>query len=157
MRITLLVVGKTVTGYLKQGIDDYSNRIGHYASFDIQHLSDVKNTRKLTQDQQKQAEGKLILSALDRSDHVVLLDERGKEYTSTAFAQQLEKRMVSGMKRVVFVVGGPYGFSPEVYARSNELMSLSKMTLPHELVRVVFTEQLYRAFTILNHEPYHHE
>ena len=157
MKITLLVVGKTATSYLRQGIDDYTARITHYAPFGIDYVADIKNSRKLSPEQQKVAEGKLILSAIDRSDYVVLLDERGKEFTSTQFAEQIKRRMLSGVKRLVFVVGGPYGFSPEVYERANEKMSLSQMTLPHELVRLMFVEQLYRAFTILNHEPYHHD
>ena len=157
MKITLLVVGKTATSYLRQGIDDYAARIAHYAPFGIDYVADIKNSRKLSPDQQKAAEGKLILAAIDRSDYVVLLDERGKEFTSTLFTEQIKRRMLSGVKRLVFVVGGPYGFSSEVYDRANEKMSLSQMTLPHELVRLIFTEQLYRAFTILNHEPYHHD
>lgn len=157
MKITLLVVGKTSTSYLRQGIDDYATRITHYAPFGIDYVADIKNSRKLTPEQQKAAEGKLILAAIDRSDYVVLLDERGKEFTSTLFAEQIKRRMLSGVKRLVFVVGGPYGFSPEVFDRANEKMSLSQMTLPHELVRLMFVEQLYRAFTILNHEPYHHD
>lgn len=157
MRMTLLVVGRTSTGYLKTGIDEYVNRLCHYVQFDIQHLPDAKNTRSQSEAQQKVTEGKQILSVLDASDFVVLLDEHGKEYTSTDFANYLQKRMLSGMKRVVFVVGGPYGFSQDVYNRANDKLSLSQMTFPHEMIRLIFTEQLYRAFTILNHEPYHHE
>ena len=157
MRITLLVVGRTTTGYLKTGIDEYASRLGHYVQFDIQYLQDAKHTRHQSEAQQKTAEGLQILEAVDNSDYVVLLDERGREYGSTAFAQFVQKRMLSGVKRVVFVVGGPYGFSPDVYARANDKLSLSQMTFPHELVRLVFAEQLYRAFTILNHEPYHHD
>ncbi|MBR6283047.1 MAG: 23S rRNA (pseudouridine(1915)-N(3))-methyltransferase RlmH [Muribaculaceae bacterium] len=157
MRFTLLVVGRTTTGYLKTGIDEYVSRLGHYVQFDIQHLQDAKNTRHQSEAQQKTAEGRQILAAVESSDYVVLLDERGREYSSTAFAQFVQKRMLSGVKRVVFVVGGPYGFSQEVYARANDKLSLSQMTFPHELIRLIFVEQLYRAFTILNHEPYHHD
>ena len=157
MKFTLMVVGKTATGYLKQGIDEYVSRLSHYVSFDIQHLNDAKNTKKLTEAQQKQAEGASIMQHIDVSDYVVLLDEHGKEYSSVDFSIYVQKRMASGVKRVVFVVGGPYGFSPDVYGRANDKLSLSKMTFSHEMIRLFFTEQLYRAFTILNHEPYHHE
>ncbi len=157
MKFTLMVVGKTATGYLKQGIDEYTKRLSHYVSFDIQHIADLKNTKKLTEAQQKQAEGQNILQRLETSDFVVLLDEHGKEYTSMDFSAYVQKRMSSGARRVVFVVGGPYGFSPDVYSRANDKLSLSKMTFSHEMIRLIFTEQLYRACTILNHEPYHHE
>lgn len=157
MKMTLIVVGRTTSGYLKQGIDEYLARLSHYTAFDIQYLSDVKNARNLSESQQKTAEGRLILNATDRSDYVVLLDEHGQQHTSMAFAQYVQKRMLSGVKRVVFVVGGPYGFSKEVYDRADDMLSLSKMTFSHEMIRLIFTEQLYRAFTILHHEPYHHE
>ena len=157
MKITLLVVGKTATGYLKQGIDEYIKRLSHYASFNVHYLSDAKNTRNMTESQQKSTEGQLILAAVDSSDRVVLLDEHGTQFSSIKFAQYLQKHMLSGIKRLVFVVGGPYGFSDEVYARANDKVSLSTLTFSHEMVRLIFTEQLYRAFTILNHEPYHHE
>ena len=157
MRITLLVMGRTTSGYLRTGIDDYASRLSHYAPFDIQHLSDAKNTRHQTEAQHKAWEGRLILNALESSDHVVLLDEHGRQHTSVDFAQWMQKRMLSGVKRLVFVVGGPYGFSPEVYARAADKLSLSAMTFSHEMIRLIFVEQLYRAFTILNHEPYHHE
>ena len=157
MKITLLVVGKTSTGYLKQGIDEYCARLNPYVAFEIQYLSDAKNTRNMSEQQQKSCEGNQILSSLDKSDFVVLLDEHGKENTSVDFSQYIQKRMLSGVKRVVFIVGGPYGFSDEIYSRANDKVSLSKLTFSHEMVRLIFTEQLYRAFTILNHEPYHHE
>lgn len=157
MKISLAVVGRTATGYLKQGIEDYAKRLCHYTGFDIVCVGDVKNTKSLTEAQQKAAEGKSILAALGKSDYVVLLDEHGKEFRSIEFAAFIQKRMLGGTRRLVFVVGGPYGFSPEVYSRANDKISLSKMTFSHEMVRLVFTEQLYRAFTILNHEPYHHE
>lgn len=157
MKFSLLVVGKTATGYLKQGIDEYVNRLSHYISFDIQYIADAKNTKKLTEAQQKQVEGESILQRFEASDYVVLLDEHGKEYTSMEFSTYIQKRMSSGARRIVFVVGGPYGFSDDVYKRANDKLSLSKMTFSHEMIRLIFTEQLYRACTILNHEPYHHE
>ncbi len=152
-----MVVGKTTTGYLKPGIDDYTSRLKHYVPFDIQYVQDAKNTRNLSELQQKQNEGRSILASVDKSDYVVLLDEHGREMTSVQFSEYIQKRMSSGARRVVFVIGGPYGFSQEVYDRANEKISLSKMTFSHEMVRVIFAEQIYRAFTILNHEPYHHE
>ena len=157
MKIVLAVVGKTTNGYLRQGIDEYTSRLSHYIPFSIEYIDDVKNTRNLSEQQQKTAEGKSILAMLDKGDYVVLLDEHGKEFTSVQFSKHIEKRMASGARRMVLVVGGPYGFSQDVYDRANELLSLSKMTFPHEMIRLMFTEQLYRAMTIINHEPYHHE
>ena len=157
MKITLAVIGKTGTAFVRQGIEHYVKRLQHYVQFDIQCISDVKGTRSMTQAQQRTAEGRALLATLESSDHVVLLDEHGTERTSTDYSRWLERRMASGSKRLVMVVGGPYGFSPEVRDRANEMVSLSKMTFPHELVRLIFVEQLYRAFTILRHEPYHHE
>lgn len=157
MKIVLAVVGKTTNGYLRQGIDEYTSRLTHYIPFSIEYIDDVKNTRNLSEQQQKVAEGKSILAMLDKSDYVVLLDEHGKEFTSVQFSKYIEKRMASGARRLVLVVGGPYGFSQDVYDRANEKLSLSKMTFPHEMIRLIFTEQLYRAMTIINHEPYHHE
>ena len=157
MKIALVVVGRTTTGYLKTGIDEYVRRLSHYVPFEIQYIGDIKNVRNLSEDQQCIAEGKSILSALAPSDYVALLDEHGSEYTSLQWAQYVQRRMSSGVRRLVFVVGGPYGFSQEVYARANDKVSLSKMTFSHEMVRLIFTEQLYRAFTILNNEPYHHQ
>ncbi len=157
MKIVLAVVGKTTNGYLRQGIDEYASRLSHYIPFSIEYINDVKNTRNLSEQQQKTAEGKSILAMLDKGDYVVLLDEHGKEFSSVQFSKHIEKRMASGARRMVLVVGGPYGFSQDVYGRANELLSLSKMTFPHEMIRLIFTEQLYRAMTIINHEPYHHE
>ena len=157
MKIVLAVVGKTTNGYLRQGIDEYTSRLSHYIPFSIEYIDDAKNTRKHSEQQQKTAEGKSILAMLDKGDYVVLLDEHGKEFTSVQFSKYIEKRMASGVRRMVLVVGGPYGFSQDVYDRANELLSLSKMTFPHEMIRLIFTEQLYRAMTIINHEPYHHE
>ena len=157
MKITLAVIGKTEVGFVRQGIDEYVKRLQHYVQFNIQYIGDVKSTRNMSEAQQKTAEGKSLLAAIDTSDYVVLLDEHGTERTSMDYSQWLQRRMASGSKRLVFVVGGPYGFSPEVYDRANEKISLSKMTFPHELVRLIFVEQLYRAFTILKGEPYHHQ
>ena len=157
MKISLLVVGKTVHSYLNQGIDEYTKRISRYCPFSIQYIADAKTTKSLSQEQQKQLEGDNIAAALDKSDYVVLLDEHGKEFTSVDFSTYIERKIQSVPKRLVFIIGGPYGFSKEIYGRANEKISLSKMTFPHDLIRLVFTEQLYRAFSIIHHEPYHHE
>ncbi|MDD7162923.1 MAG: 23S rRNA (pseudouridine(1915)-N(3))-methyltransferase RlmH [Sodaliphilus sp.] len=157
MKIELAVIGKTSIGYLKQGIDEYNKRLKHYVPFEIKYIDDIKNTKNISEDQQKRTEGTKILSLLDKSDYVVLLDEHGKEYTSMQYSSYIQKRMLSGVKKVVFVIGGPYGFSQEVYDRANDKISFSKMTFNHEMIRLIFTEQLYRAYTIINHEPYHHE
>ena len=157
MKISLLVVGKTVHSYLNQGIDEYTKRISRYCPFSIQYIADAKTTKSLSQEQQKQLEGDNIAAALDKSDYVVLLDEHGKEFTSVDFSAYIERKMQSVPKRLVFIIGGPYGFSKEIYGRANEKISLSKMTFPHDLIRLVFTEQLYRAFSIIHHEPYQHE
>lgn len=157
MKISLLVVGKTVHSYLNKGIDEYTKRISRYCPFSIQYIADAKTTKSLSQEQQKQLEGDNIAAALDKSDYVVLLDEHGKEFTSVDFSAYIERKMQSVPKRLVFIIGGPYGFSKEIYERANEKISLSKMTFPHDLIRLVFTEQLYRAFSIIHHEPYHHE
>ena len=157
MKIELAVIGKTSIGYLKQGIDEYIKRLKHYVPFEIKYIDDIKNTKNISEDQQKRTEGAKILSLLDKSDFVVLLDEHGKEYTSMQYSSYIQKRMLIGAKKVVFVIGGPYGFSQEVYDRANDKISFSKMTFNHEMIRLIFTEQLYRAYTIINHEPYHHE
>lgn len=157
MKIELAVIGKTSIGYLKQGIDEYIKRLKHYVPFEIKYIDDIKSTKNISEDQQKRTEGAKILSLLDKSDFVVLLDEHGKEYTSMQYSSYIQKRMLSGAKKVVFVIGGPYGFSQEVYDRANDKISFSKMTFNHEMIRLIFTEQLYRAYTIINHEPYHHE
>lgn len=152
-----MTVGKTTSKIIIAGIEEYTKRLRHYIPYSINMLSDVRNAGKLKADQQKEAEGEMILSKLSASDFVVLLDERGKEYTSMEFSAFIERQMVAGRKRVVFVVGGPYGFSQAVYDRADSKLSLSKMTFNHEMVRLFFTEQIYRAMTILRNEPYHHE
>lgn len=157
MRITLLTVGKTNDLSFKNAISEYQKRLKFYISFDIEEIPSLKNTKNLTDDNQKQKEGELILKYLQPEDEVVLLDDKGAEYTSKQFASYIEKKSTSGLKRLVFVVGGPYGFSQEVYQRANDKVSLSRMTFSHQMVRLVFTEQLYRAMTILRGEPYHHE
>lgn len=157
MKITLVVIGKTNGKFLIEGINEYTKRLSYYIPFNIDYLLDVKNNKKLSEDQQKTLEGNTILGALEKSDYVVLLDEHGKEFTSIEFSKYIEKKMTSVPKRLVFIVGGPYGFSQEVKERANEKISLSKMTFSHEMIRLIFTEQLYRAMTIMNNEPYHHE
>ncbi|MFI3240518.1 MAG: 23S rRNA (pseudouridine(1915)-N(3))-methyltransferase RlmH [Bacteroidales bacterium] len=157
MRITLLVVGKTNNSYLTEGIKEYTKRLSFYINFNIEYVADIKNTKNLSTMQQKTMEGEIILKNLDKSDYVVLLDERGKEFTSTQFSQYIEKKMQTVSKRLVFIIGGPYGFSDAVYDFAKEKISLSKMTYSHEMIRLFFTEQLYRAMTIMNNEPYHHD
>ncbi|MBQ5723515.1 MAG: 23S rRNA (pseudouridine(1915)-N(3))-methyltransferase RlmH, partial [Muribaculaceae bacterium] len=148
---------KTNARYLQEGIDEYIKRLKHYIPYSITVLPDIKNTKKLTEEQQKEAEGKLMLDALKPGDCLVLLDERGKEFTSVAFADYLQRKMNAGLRRLVFVIGGPYGFSQSVYDRADEKISLSKMTFSHEMIRLFFTEQIYRAMTIQRGEPYHHQ
>jgi 23S rRNA (pseudouridine1915-N3)-methyltransferase len=157
MKIVLAVVGKMAGGYLSKGIEEYVSRLKHYIPFEIQYIADAKNTKNISQEQQKAAEGRNILATLDTSDVVVLLDEHGREMSSMEFARYIERKMTTVQRRLVFIVGGPYGFSQDVYARANEKISLSQMTFSHEMIRLIFTEQLYRAMTILRGEPYHHE
>ena len=156
MKTVLLVVGKTVEKYFIQAIDEYVERTKHYISFDLEVIPELKNTKSLSEDQQKQVEGELILKQIQTSDTVVLLDEHGKEFRSIEFAKWLEQKRNTA-RRLVFVIGGPYGFSQAVYSRANEQLSLSKMTFSHQMIRLVFTEQIYRACTIIKGEPYHHE
>lgn len=156
MKTVLISIGKTTNKHFVAGINDYSERINHYMPFEIKVIQEIKNTKSLTEDQQKIAEGSLILKLLQPSDTVVLLDEHGEEMRSVAFAKWLQGKQFNA-RRLVFVIGGPYGFSQEVYDRATELVSLSKMTFSHQMVRLIFTEQLYRACTIIKGEPYHHE
>ena len=156
MKTLLILVGKTTDKHFQAGITDYVERIGHYMPFDIVTIPELKNTKSLTEEQQKTAEGELILKQLQPADTVVLLDEHGCELRSIELARWLEQKKNTA-RRLVFIVGGPYGFSPAVYARANEQLSLSKMTFSHQMVRLIFTEQLYRACTIIKGEPYHHE
>ena len=157
MNIELVVVGKTDMKEVEALVTMYSKRINHYVKFAITTLADVRNTRKLSEAEQKRLEGEQILKLINDSDHLMLLDEHGAELRSIEFADMLQRRMSAGTKRLVFVIGGPYGFSDAVYQRANSKLSLSKMTFSHQIVRAIFTEQLYRAFTILKNEPYHHE
>lgn len=156
MKITLLVVGKTTDSHIEALIQEYQKRLSHYVPFTLQVIPELKNTKALTSEQQKQAEGELILRTITPATDLILLDEHGKEYRSIEFADYIQKRMSSG-RDVVFVVGGPYGFSEAVYQRANGKISLSKMTFSHQMVRLFFVEQIYRAMTILRGEPYHHE
>lgn len=157
MDFQLLTIGKTIQSYIQKGIDDYCKRLKRYINFTIFTIPDVKNVKSLSALQQKEKEGELILNHLSPADFCILLDERGKEFTSIEFSLFLQKIMYSGKKRLIFVVGGPYGFSDAVYNRADAKCSLSKMTFTHEMVRLFFTEQIYRAMTIIKGEPYHHE
>ncbi len=157
MKAHLILVGKTTNAQISQLVDDYVARLKHYVGFGITVLPELKNTKGLTVEQQKQLEGESIVKALRTGDVVVVLDERGREMRSVELADWMRKRMNTVARRLVFVVGGPYGFSPEVYARADEKLSLSRLTFSHQMVRLFFVEQLYRVMTILNGEPYHHE
>jgi len=157
MTVKLLAIGKTDSAELKQLISLYENRLSHYIKFELQLLPDLKKTKNLSESQQKEKEGQLILDQISSTDNLILLDEGGKQFTSIAFASYLQKKMNSGLKKVVFVIGGPYGFSPDVYAKSKDKISLSSMTFSHQMVRLFMLEQLYRGFTILKNEPYHHQ
>lgn len=157
MNIELVVVGKTDMKEVEALVAMYTKRLNHYVRFAITTLADVRNTKKLSEAEQKRMEGESILRLVSDSDYLMLLDERGAELRSVEFAEQLQRRMLAGTKRLVFVIGGPYGFSDGVYQRANAMLSLSRMTFSHQIVRAIFTEQLYRAFTILKNEPYHHE
>ncbi len=157
MKIVLIVVGKTQDKHLQAMMDDYRQRIVHYIPFEMEVQPELKNTRGLSMQQQKEREGRDLLDRLDQGDWVVLLDERGREWRSVEFADYLDKRLQRGGHRLVFVIGGPYGFSQDVYDRANEKLSLSQMTFSHQMIRLLFLEQLYRAETILHGEPYHHE
>lgn len=157
MKILFLVVGKTNGKYFNEAIDDYRNRLKYYIPFEMEVIPELKNAKSLSFEQQKEKEADLILKTLQGGDHVVLLDEKGKEFTSSQFSTYLEKKMHTVNKRLVFIVGGPYGFSERVYAAASEKIALSKMTFSHQMVRLFFIEQIYRGFTIMNGEPYHHE
>ena len=155
MKTILILVGKTTDKHFQAGISDYADRIGHYMPFELLTIPELKNTKSLSEEQQKQMEGELIIRQLQPSDTVVLLDEHGREMRSIEFARWLEQKRTTARRLVV--IGGPYGFSPAVYARASEQLSLSRMTFSHQMIRLVFTEQVYRACTIIRGEPYHHE
>ena len=157
MKIKLLVIGKTDDINLQQLISAYEKHLNYYVRFDIEVIPDIKNVKNLSEVQQKEQEGEQLLKRISNTDQLVLLDEKGKQYRSVEFAQLLQKQMNAGIKQLVFVVGGPYGFSDLVYKTANAKISLSKMTFSHQMVRLFMVEQLYRAFTILKNEPYHHE
>ncbi|GHU61962.1 ribosomal RNA large subunit methyltransferase H [Bacteroidia bacterium] len=157
MKIRLILVGKTSQDFVRKGLDEYSGRLKHYLPFDLEIIPDFKNTKNLSFDQVKEKEGELILKFIQSNDYLILLDEHGKEFTSLDFAGYINKLSMTVPKRLTFLIGGPYGFSRKVYDATQEQISLSKMTFSHQLVRLVFVEQLYRAMTILNKEPYHHE
>ena len=156
MKFTFLTVGKTEDAYLKEGIEKYVKRLKHYTRLEIIELPELKNTKALTPEQQKVKEAEMILKKIGVTDHVILLDENGIELTSKQFAGYINKKAVSSGVNLVFIVGGPYGFDEQVYQRANDKLSLSLMTFSHQMVRLFFTEQLYRAFTIIKGEPYHH-
>lgn len=156
MKILFLVIGKTDESYLEIGIGKYIKRLEHYIPFEMKVIPDIKNRKTLTEEQQKKAEGSLILSQINSGDDLILLDENGKTFSSVNFSQWIEKQINIGNKRIVFVIGGPYGFSKEVYEKSKFKISLSEMTFSHQMIRLIFVEQLYRAFTIIKGEPYHH-
>lgn len=157
MKISLIAIGKTEDKYLIEGIDKYLNRLKHYINFSFTVIPDIKNTKNLTEAQQKSKEAELILKQLNNSDVVLLMDEKGKKYSSVQFSQYINKQMVGSVQNLVFIIGGPYGFDESIYKRANGSISLSDMTFSHQMVRLFFVEQLYRAFTILKNEPYHHE
>ena len=156
MQIQLLAIGKTDHKELQILIDEYQKRLGFYIKFHLEIIPDIKNAKSLSENQQKEKEGELIFSKIQNSDVVILLDENGKQMNSVSFSNYLQKHMNSGIKRLIFVIGGPYGFSDAIYKRANGKLGLSQMTFSHQMVRLFFIEQLYRGFTILRNEPYHH-
>ena len=157
MKITFLVIGKTTDRNINVLIDDYASRIGHYAPFSIEVIPELRDTKALTPQQQMAQEATLIKRQLQAGDHIVLLDEHGTERRSREFASWIQKRMAAGARRLLFIVGGPYGFDPSIHSLANEKISLSQMTFSHQMIRLLFVEQVYRAMTILRGEPYHHE
>ncbi|GHT33739.1 ribosomal RNA large subunit methyltransferase H [Bacteroidia bacterium] len=155
-KIALITVGKTTQKYVEEAVNEYLKRLKFYVSFELIVIPELKDTKNIPLPLQKEKEGELILKKIEDNDDVILLDEKGREFTSTDFAAFVEKRLLAG-KRIVFVIGGPFGFSPDIYARANAKISLSQMTFSHQIIRIIFAEQLYRAFTILKGENYHHE
>nr|WP_298654845.1 23S rRNA (pseudouridine(1915)-N(3))-methyltransferase RlmH [uncultured Flavobacterium sp.] len=156
MNIKVLAIGKTDNKNLQALIEEYTKRLGFYIKFDLDIIPDIKNAKNLSESEQKIKEGQLILNKLSPTDYLILLDENGKEFSSIGFSEFLQKKMNSGLKTIVFVIGGPYGFSEEVYKKAEEKVSLSQMTFSHQMIRLFIIEQIYRGFTILNNEPYHH-
>ena len=157
MNIKLIAIGKTDNRQLQSLIDDYQKRLSFYVKFDLEIIADIKNVKNLSELQQKEKEGEMILSKIMPTDQLILLDENGKNFSSVEFSKELQKKMNSGIKTLVFVIGGPYGFSETVYQKAQGKISLSQMTFSHQMVRLFFIEQLYRGFTILKNEPYHHQ
>ena len=157
MNIKLIAIGKTDNKSLQSLIDDYTKRLSFYIKFELDIIPDIKNVKNLSESQQKEKEGELILSKIYPTDNLILLDENGKSFSSVSFSNELQKKMNAGIKTLVFVIGGPYGFSDAVYAKANGKISLSQMTFSHQMVRLFFIEQVYRGFTILKNEPYHHQ
>ena len=157
MKIHLVVVGQTTATYISDAVDEYYRRLRHYITFDIEVIPELKNAKNLSFEQQKEKEADMILKCLLPGDYMVLLDERGKEFSSLKFSEYIEHKMHTVPKRLIFIIGGPYGFSQRIYTAAQEKISLSKMTFSHQMIRMIFIEQLYRAMTILNNEPYHHE
>tara|TARA_R110002049_G_scaffold38978_2_gene120364 strand:+ start:20787 stop:21260 length:474 start_codon:yes stop_codon:yes gene_type:complete len=156
MNIKLIAIGKTDSKNLENLMETYQNRLGFYINFSFEIIADIKNAKNLSEDQQKQKEGELILAKINPTDAMILLDENGKQFDSIGFSDYLQKHMNSGIKQLVFVIGGPYGLSQDVYQKANGKISLSKMTFSHQMIRLFFIEQLYRGYTILRNEPYHH-
>jgi len=157
MKIILLTVGKSTNSQLIKLQEEYQNRLKFYIPFEMVVIPELKNTKNLSISEQTEKEGELILKQFEANDEVVLLDEKGKQFTSMGFSEFISKKMLASHKRLIFVVGGPYGFSEKVYSRANGKISLSAMTFSHQMIRLIFVEQLYRAMTILKGEPYHHE
>ncbi|MCX2432634.1 MULTISPECIES: 23S rRNA (pseudouridine(1915)-N(3))-methyltransferase RlmH [unclassified Pedobacter] len=156
MKITLIAIGKTEDKYLIEGIDKYINRLKHYINFNFLAIPDVKNVKNLSEAQQKGKEAELLHKQINNGDVVILLDEKGKKYSSVAFSEYLNKQMIGSVQHLIFIIGGPYGFDERIYQRANGLISLSDMTFSHQMIRLFFVEQLYRGFSILKNEPYHH-
>ena len=157
MKIVLIVIGKTTESYFKKSEEEYLKRLKKYIKLDYITIPDIKNTKKLSELEQKKQEGEKIISKIPSSSHIVLLDDKGMEKSSMQFSSYIEKKMIHGTKNLVFIIGGPYGFSEEVYSMAKEKLSLSKLTFSHQMIRTIFFEQVYRCFTIMNNEPYHHE
>jgi 23S rRNA (pseudouridine1915-N3)-methyltransferase len=157
MKINLIVISKTDQKYMHEGVQEYVKRLTRYIQFELIEIPDLKNAKNMSTDEQKKKEGDLILQKIEKGSEIILLDDKGKDYTSMQFSKQLQDKMNSGVKVLTFIIGGPYGFSEEIYALAHSRFSLSRMTFSHQMVRLIFLEQLYRGFTILKNEPYHHE
>lgn len=157
MKICLWVIGKTDAAYIRAGIEEYTKRLVHYVPFEFKVFPDVKFSKNMSESLQKEKEGEMLLQQMQSGDYVILLDEKGKTYSSVSFSEFIAQKMLTGIKRLIFVIGGPYGFSDSVYQRGNDKLSLSAMTFSHQMVRMIFAEQLYRAMTLIKGEPYHHE